>query len=96
MLYPNLVTLGTCNGGSTVIQADVSAGLGSDVAVAVTLTANYTLANPRPPGFPFHPSFTGAAAVSLEYPRTIPSGTTMKCLRIEAAALVTAGVATYA
>ena len=86
-----LVQLGTVNG--TPILADVTV-LGSDVPVSVQLTADYVLANPRPPGFPFRPSMTGADAPHLDYPRTITNDTTLRVLRAEANALVTAGAAT--
>lgn len=91
MLYPNLVTVGTINSGSTPINADVTV-LGSDVAVAVLLSTNYSMLNP--PGFPFRASFTGAA--TPQYPHTIVSGTTIKVLKCEATALVAAGAATLA
>jgi hypothetical protein len=91
MLYPNLVTLGSINSGATLIQADVSAGLGS--AVTVTLLMDYALANPRPPGFPFRPSMTGAPVAGLDYPRTLASGTTLEVLQVEATALINAGAA---
>ena len=91
-----LVTLGTINGGATAIQADVT-NLGSAVAVAVLLSTDYTLANPRPPGFPTRPSMTGAAFANLDVPgNVIPSGTTIKTLQCEATALVNAGAGTLA
>jgi hypothetical protein len=93
-LYPNLVTLGTINSGATVIQADVSQSLGSAVPVEVTLTTAYTLVNPRPPGFPFRPSMTGAPTAGLDYPRTLSSGTVLEVLQVEATALINAGAAT--
>ena len=49
-----LVQLGTVNG--TPIQADVTV-LGD--TVAVLLSADYVLADPRPPGFPSRPAWTG-------------------------------------
>jgi hypothetical protein len=88
-LNPRLVTVGTISGGSTAIQADVTS-LGSDVAVAVTLTTDYAMLHP--PGFPFRASFTGAAVP--QYPHIVTSGTTIKVLRCEATALVNAGAGT--
>ena len=90
---PRLVTLGTINAGATAIQADVTT-LGSDVAVGVTLTTDYELANPRPPGFPFRPSMTGTDQFGLDYPKTVLSGTSIKVLACEADALINAGAAT--
>lgn len=91
-----LVTVGTINGGSTPIQADVKV-LGSDVSVSVTLSTDYELASPRPPGFPSRPSMTGVHAAHVEYAgRVIPAGTTISVLRCEADALVAAGAATLA
>jgi hypothetical protein len=93
---PRLVTVGTINAGVTPIQADVTV-LGSDVAVAVTLSTDYTLSNPRPPGFPTRPSMTGTDAAHLEHPgQVIAAGTTIKVLRCEATALVAAGAGTLA
>jgi hypothetical protein len=86
-----LVTLGTINAGATPIQADVT-NLGSDVAVAVSLSMNYTMA--APPGYPARPGFTGTA--TPQYPHLVSSGTTFKVLRCEATALVAAGAATLA
>jgi hypothetical protein len=68
--------------------------LGSDIPVAVTLSADYAMIDP--PGYPFRASFTGAAAANLQYPRTVASGTTISVLKCEADALVTAGAASYA
>lgn len=92
-LNPNLVTVGTINGGATPIQADVTT-LGSAVPVKVTLSTNYAMI--CPPGFPSRPGMTGADAIDLSYPRTILSGRTLSLLSCEAAALVTAGDAAYA
>jgi hypothetical protein len=85
------VQTGTVNG--TPIYVDVTT-LGSAVPVKVTLTQNYVLANPRPPGFPLRPSMTGADAADLDYPRTLNSGTVLSLLQAEATALINAGVAT--
>lgn len=60
----------------------------------VTLSANYDTS--KQPGTPTRPQFTGAEASKLDYPRTIPSGTTLTLSTEEAAALVAAGKATYA
>jgi hypothetical protein len=59
----------------------------------VTLSQNYARA--LPPGFPYAPAFTGAARASLDFPRTIASGTRLQLLGAEADALVAAGVAAY-
>ena len=86
-----LVTVGTTNGGSTLIQADVTS-LGSDVALAVVLSMDYAMLDP--PGYPFRASFTGSRAPDLQYPRTVVSGSTISVLKCEADALVNAGAAT--
>ena len=83
-----LLTVGTINAGVTPIQADVRS-LGSDVAVNVTLSADYSMLNP--PGFPFRPCFVGTATPN--YPHLIPSGTSLALLKCEADALVAAGAA---
>ncbi len=88
---PRLVTVGTISGGATPINADVT-NLGSDVAVAVTLSTDYAMLDP--PGYPSRASFTGSA--TPQYPHTILSGSTIKVLRCEANALVAAGAATLA
>ncbi len=89
--YQRLVTVGTTNSGATQIQADVT-NLGSDVAVAVTLTTDYAMLDP--PGYPSRPSFTGSA--TPQYPHTVPNGTTIQVLRCEANALIAASAATLA
>jgi hypothetical protein len=83
--------------GATAINVDVANGIGSAVAVAVTLGGTaYVLANPRPPGFPLRPSWTGADAADLyDAGRTVPGGARIFLLSCEAAALVNAGAATY-
>lgn len=81
---PRLVEVGIS--GSTPVFADVRV-LGSDVPVSVTLTAPYTMLQPI--GFPFRPSFTGAAAP--QYPHTLPSGMLLSLLACEATALKAAG-----
>jgi hypothetical protein len=88
---PRLITVGTINAGATPIQADVT-NLGSDIAVKVLLSTNYTMA--APPGYPARASFTGSA--TPQYPHTVPSGTTLAVLKCEAVALVNAGAATLA
>lgn len=94
MSNPRYVTTGTAN--ANPIQVDVTS-LGSAVPVSVTLTADYTLANPRPPGYPTQPGLTGVAYSEMKFPgRVIPSGTTLKLLQPEADALIAAGVATAA
>jgi hypothetical protein len=92
---PRLVTLGSINSGGISIQADVT-NLGSAVAVAVTLSTNYTLANPRPPAFPVRPSWTGVAVAAFDdvAGAVIASGTVLEVLQAEATALINAGAAT--
>jgi hypothetical protein len=77
-------------GGQPVI-VDVTF-LGS-IGVRIQLTAAWTTA--REPGYPARPSLTGTAAASLDYPKTIPSGTVMEVMQPEAAALVAMGAAVY-
>ena len=77
----------------SAIYADVTS-IGSAVPVAVTLSADYAMLDP--PGFPFRASFTGARSGNLQFPRTVPSGTTLQLLKCEADALVTANAAAYA
>lgn len=79
-------------GGST-INADLTR-IDHGQTKRVTLSANYDTTSQ--PGTPTRPQFTGAEASKLDYPRTIPSGTTMTLSVEEAAALVAAGKATYA
>lgn len=86
-----LVQHGTAN--AAPINVDM-ARIEHGAPVKVTLSANYTMLSGG--GIPSRPSFTGAAAAKLDYPRTIPSGTTLSLLKGEADALVTAGVASYA
>jgi hypothetical protein len=82
--------------GATAVNVDVANGIGSDVAVAVTLGATaYVLVNSRPPGFPLRYSWTGAAADLGDAGRTVPGGTRFYCLSCEASALVGAGFASY-
>lgn len=90
-MNPSYVITGTVLGAP--INTDVANGLGN--AIAVTLSNDYVLANPRPPGFPFRPSWTGADAADLDFPKTVPSGTRIFVLQCEAAALVNAGAASY-
>ena len=89
----NATLLNHGSAGGTPINVDVSR-LEHGAPVKVLLSANYTLAST--PNFPTRPGFTGAAAASLDYPRVIPSGTTITLLKGEADALVTAGKASYA
>lgn len=93
-MNPSYVQTGTV--GVSPVNVDIANGIGSDVPVAVTLGATaYVLANPRPPGFPFRPSWTGSDAADLDYPRTVPGGTRVFVLACEASALVTGGYASY-
>jgi hypothetical protein len=86
-----LVKLGTAGG--TDINVDHSR-LEHNAPVKVQLSADYVLVA-RPPGVPTRPSMTGAAVGSLDYPRTISSGTRLSLVKAEADALVTAGKASY-
>lgn len=79
--------------GGTPINVDL-ARLEHGAPVKVRLSSAYTILCGT--GIPARPSFTGAPAGSLEFPRTIASGTTLTLLKGEADALVTAGAATYA
>jgi hypothetical protein len=88
-----LVTVGTVNSGVTLIRADVTF-LEPAGAVRVTLSTDY--AQQRPPGWPARPGETGVRTADIDYPRTIPSGTTMAFLKPEADALVATGAGTYA
>ena len=63
---PRLITVGSINSGATAIQADVT-NFGWAAPVEVPLWTNYTLANPRPPGFPIRPSLTGAAVANSTF-----------------------------
>lgn len=83
-------TTGTAN--ATPVNVDTK-HLGHAVSVKVQLSINYSKANP--PGWPTAPSMTGAAAASLDYPRTHLSGAILTLLKPEADALVAAGAATY-
>jgi hypothetical protein len=87
-LNPTLVQHGTAGG--TAINVDVSR-IEPGAPVKVQLTANYSIL--ETPGIPTRPSFTGAAAASLDYPRTVPSGSVLLLLAGEANALVAAGKA---
>lgn len=94
-MNPSYAETGTVGG--SPVQVDVANGIGSDVAVAVTLGGTaYILANPRPPGFPLRSAWTGADAEDLyDAGRTVPGGTVLLVLACEAAALVTGGFASY-
>jgi hypothetical protein len=87
---PRLVQHGSVGG--VAINVDM-AGIDHSVAVRVRLTAAYAMLHP--PGIPSRPGMTGAAAASLDYPRTVASGTILTLLKGEADALVTAGAAVY-
>jgi len=90
---PSLVLTGTANGAN--INVDVANGLSTAAPVSVTLTADYTLADPQTPGYPTQPGLTGIAYSGAQYPgRVIPAGTVLELLAPEAAALVAAGAAT--
>ena len=88
-LNPRNVAVGIANG--STVYADVTT-LGSDVAVRVTLTADYTMLQPDGAffvGFPFRPQFTGAA--TPQHPHVVSNGTTLTVLACEATAIVNAG-----
>lgn len=85
------VTHGTVNGSNIVV--DMSR-VEHAAPVRVRLTAAYSIVHP--PGGLTRPSFTGAAAPSLEYPRTLASGTVISLHAGEAAALIAAGAAVSA
>jgi hypothetical protein len=87
---PRLVSHG--NAGGTTINVDVTS-IEPSGAVKVQLSASYSRLHPV--GIPFPPSMTGAAAINLDYPRTIASGTILALFKAEAAALVAAGKASY-
>lgn len=94
----NLVVVGTYNSGASNISADVSgastaAGDPPLAARYATLSADYAMVDPV--GFPSRPSFAGAAQASLQYPRTLVSGTRFQTFACEAAALVAASIASY-
>ena len=89
-LNPKLVQHGTVGG--TPINVDVTR-LEHNVSVRVQLSGNY--ARVHPPGMPSPPDMTGVAALSLDFPKTIPSGTVMRFLKAEADALVAAAAASY-
>jgi hypothetical protein len=93
-INPSLVLIGTA-AAIGAITADVGQGLGSAAPTAVTLTADLTLANPMPPGFPTEPSQTGVAVAGFYAPGSvIPSGTKLSVFPAVATALVNAGAAT--
>jgi hypothetical protein len=94
-MNPSYVQTGTV--GASAVNVDVANGIDSGVLVTVTLGGTpYVLANPRPPGFPARPSWTGADAADLgDAGRTVPGGTRLYLLSCEAAALVNGGFATY-
>jgi hypothetical protein len=87
---PRLVQTGTV--GATAIMTDVRF-LYPALPVRVQLTQPYAII--RPPGYPARPSMTGVAAINLDSPRTIASGTTIALLKPEADALIVAGGGTY-
>jgi hypothetical protein len=83
---------GTLSNGST-ISVDLRPGAFDPAgATRVQLSLNYTRVHV--PGIPSPPSFTGSAAASLDYPRTIAAGTRLTLHKAEAAALIAAGGAT--
>ena len=87
---PRNATHGKINAGATEVKVDMTT-LGTDVPIWVTLTTDYAMLHA--PGMLARPSFTGCAAASLQYPRTLPSGTRFQVFKNEATALVAAGAA---
>lgn len=90
-LYPRLVTLGTAN--STTIEVDATYIDAGAQPVTVTLTADFVLNWPSPPGWVVDPSFQGSGKFEVG---TLTAGRTLTLLPGLAAALVTAGAASYA
>ncbi|MEI9987144.1 MAG: hypothetical protein WDN69_30745 [Aliidongia sp.] len=88
----NPVTLGTVNGDPVIVNSTY-AGDQMWTPTTVTLTADY-LRDQAPSGWPFPPGMTGTAAPDLEFPKTLPAGTTLAFAAIEAAALIALGAAT--
>jgi hypothetical protein len=94
MTETRLLQLGTINGGTTPIIADIGYLGGDRAPVSVTLSTDYTLENPGA-GFPVvRPFLTGRIPLPA-FPYTVTSGTTIALLQCEADALVAAGAATY-
>lgn len=89
-LNANLVQHGTAGG--VAINVDMTR-VDHSAPVKVHLSASYT--RMKVPGTPFPPDMTGAAAASLDYPKTIASGATISLHKAEADALVAAGKASY-
>lgn len=85
---PKPVNVGTAGG--VAINADMSR-IEPAATVRVQLSASYATAHN--PGDPTRPDFTGCAAASLDFPKTVASGTVLHLLAAEAAALVAAGKA---
>lgn len=90
-LYPRLVTLGTV--GATTIAVDATYIDAGAQPVTVTLTANFVLNWPAPPGWVVDPSFQGSGKFEVG---TLAAGQTLTLLPGLAVALVNAGAATYA
>lgn len=83
------VNHGTAGG----VQINVETTLHANMSQTrkVTLSANYSTL--CPPGVPTRPAFTGAAPGTLDFPKTVLSGTVLTLLKGEADALVAAGKA---
>jgi hypothetical protein len=100
MNSPRTTTVGTVNAGATAITVDAATFLidgpnGPAPAVAVTLTADYTLARPDT-AWPSRPSMTGNPT-NVDYAgRVILAGATIRVMPQEAAALIAANAAIYA
>jgi hypothetical protein len=82
------IKVGTAGGSD--INVDFSDNKNIATVQTVTLSADYITLCPYT--LPFRPGFTGAA--TLDYPRTILSGSVITVLKGEAAALIAAGKAT--
>jgi hypothetical protein len=77
--------------GVTPINVDLSR-VDHGATKRVQLSANYAMLHG--PGIPWRPSFTGAAAANLDFPRTVASGAQLTLHVGEANALIAAGAAT--
>ena len=85
--------VGTVNGANIVVDATI---LGHAAFVYVTLKSGCPYAMLSPPAWPARPHLTGKAHSSgISNTQTIPAGTRLSLLPVEAAALVAAGVAVY-
>jgi hypothetical protein len=97
-LNPSYVKTGAVS--ATSINVDVSGAVAGPLVVGgntlvgvveVAMTANYDRS--IPPGFPRAPFLTGGAV--SDYPQRLSSGTHYNLIACEAAALISAGFATF-